>query len=220
MGHSPARRQDAFLHGKLAEVIYCRPPTSYIDSTRLEHVCRLNRSLYGLKKANRAWYQRFVTFITLIGFTCSCSETSLFILQCMEGTTFLLLYVNDIFLIASSTRLFDRIIAFLHSEFAMTDMGSLHFFLAITVTRDSSSMHFSQAKYAADILDKAGMTACKSATTLVNTLPKLAASVGPPVADPTEYRSFAGALQYLTFTRPAIAYAIQQVYLHMHDPRE
>jgi histone deacetylase 1/2 len=81
-------------------------------------------------------------------------------------------------------------------------------------------MHLSQAKYAAEILDNAGMTAYKSATTPVDTSPKISASIGPPVADPTEYRSLVGALQYLTFTRPDIAYAVQQVCLHMHDLRE
>jgi hypothetical protein len=64
------------------------------------------------------------------------------------------------------------------------------------------------------------MTAYKSATTPVDTSPKLSASAGPPVADPTEYQSLTGALQYLTFTHPDIAYAVQQVCLHMHDPRE
>jgi hypothetical protein len=72
----------------------------------------------------------------------------------------------------------------------------------------------------ADILDNAGMTACKSAMTPVDTSPKLFASAGPPVANPTEYRSLAGALQYLTSMRPDIAYAVQQVCLHMHGPRE
>jgi hypothetical protein len=91
----------------------------------------------------------------------------------------------------------------------MMDMGSLHYFLGITVTHDSSSMHLSQAKYAAEILDNAGMTACKSALTPVDTTPKLSASVGPPVADPTEYQSRAGALQYLTSTCPDIAYTVQ-----------
>jgi hypothetical protein len=56
--------------------------------------------------------------------------------------------------------------------------------------------------------------------TPVDTLPKLSAFAGPPVADPTEYRSLVRALQYLTFTRSDIAYAVQQVCLHMHDPRE
>jgi hypothetical protein len=103
-----------------------------------------------------------------------------------------LLYVDHIVLAASSTRLLDRITASLRSEFVMTDMGSLHYFLGIAVTRDSSGMHFSQAKYAAEILDNANMTACKSATTPVDTSPMLSASAGPPVADPTKYRSLAG----------------------------
>jgi hypothetical protein len=136
------------------------------------------------------------------------------------STAFLLLYVDDIVLTTSSTRLLDQITASLHSEFAMMGMGSLHYFLGIAVTHDSSSMHLSQAKYATEILDNAGMTACKSTMTLIDTSPKLFASAVPPIADPTEYRSLAGALQYLTFTRRDIAYAVQQVCLHMHDPRE
>jgi hypothetical protein len=76
-----------------------------------------------------------------------------------------LLYVDDIVLTASSTQLLDRITASLRFEFAVADMGSLHYFLCIAVTRDSSGMHLSQAKYTAEILDNAGMTVYKSATT-------------------------------------------------------
>jgi hypothetical protein len=91
----------------------------------------------------------------------------------------------------------------------MKDMCSLHFFLGITLTREPAGMHLLQDKYAAEILDKDGMTACKSATTPIDMSPKLAASTGPPVADPIEYRSLSRALQYVTFTRPDIAYVVQ-----------
>ena len=64
------------------------------------------------------------------------------------------------------------------------------------------------------------MTDCKPCSTPVDTQAKLSADLGAPVADPTAYRSLAGALQYLTFTRPDLTYAVQQVCLHMHDPRE
>ena len=64
------------------------------------------------------------------------------------------------------------------------------------------------------------MTDCKPCSTPVDTQAKLSADLGDPVADPTAYRSLADALQYLTFTRPDLTYAVQQVYLHMHDPRE
>lgn len=64
------------------------------------------------------------------------------------------------------------------------------------------------------------MTNCKPCSTPVDTCAKLSTTEGAPVADPTDFRSLAGALQYLTFTRPDIAYTVQQVCLHMHDPRE
>lgn len=63
------------------------------------------------------------------------------------------------------------------------------------------------------------MSSCKSSTTPVDTNPKVSASAGDPSEDPTHFRSPAGALQYLTFTRADISYVVQQIYLHMHAPR-
>lgn len=71
-----------------------------------------------------------------------------------------------------------------------------------------------------DILDRAGTAECKPCSTPVDTNPKVAAADGAPVLDPTDFRSLAGAVQYLTFTRRDISYAVQQICLHMHDPRE
>ncbi|GJS27727.1 ribonuclease H-like domain-containing protein [Tanacetum coccineum] len=101
-----------------------------------------------------------------------------------------------------------------------TDLGSLKlFFGLISVTRDSSGMFLSQKKYAVEILERAHMANCNPCRTPVDTESKLG-NDGDPVSDPTLYRSLAGSLQYLTFTRPDISYAVQQVCLHMHDPRE
>jgi hypothetical protein len=102
----------------------------------------------------------------------------------------------------------------------MTDLGDLHHFLGISVTRSSDGLFLSQRQYAADLLQRAGMAECHSTATPVDTHAKLSAVDGAPVADPTQYRSLAGALQYLTLTRPDLAYAVQQVCLFMHDPRE
>ena len=79
-------------------------------------------------------------------------------------------------------------------------------------------MFLTQKQYASSIIDKAGMSNCTPCLTPVDTKPKLSVSPDEPYADPTKYRSLAGALQYLTFTRPDISYAVQQVCLHMHDP--
>nr|XP_020174973.1 uncharacterized mitochondrial protein AtMg00810-like [Aegilops tauschii subsp. strangulata] len=111
------------------------------------------------------------------------------------------------------------LIASLRTEFSMTDMDDLHYFLGISVTRGKDSLFLSQEKYALDLLDRAGMLQCKPISTPVDTTSKLSAKSSDPVADPIEYRSIAGGLQYLTFTRPDISYAVQQICLHMHDPR-
>nr|GEW62056.1 ribonuclease H-like domain-containing protein [Tanacetum cinerariifolium] len=95
--------------------------------------------------------------------------------------------------------------------FFMTDLGSLNYFLGIFVTRDSSGMFLSQKKYAVEILEKAHMVNCNSSRTPVDSESKLGAD-GDPISDPTLYRSLTGSLQYLTFTRPDISYAVQQLF--------
>jgi hypothetical protein len=133
---------------------------------------------------------------------------------------YLLLYVDDIILTASSKELLRRTISALQREFAMKDLGPLHHFLGITVERHPDKLFLHQRTYTLDILKRAVMTNCKPCSTPVDLKVKLAADSGPLVQDLSQFRSIAGALQYLTFTRPDIAYAVQQVCLHVHDPRE
>lgn len=174
---------------------------------------------YGLKQAPRAWYNRFASFAKKIGFIQSISDPSLFVYSHNKQIAYILLYVDDIVLTASTSQLVQSIIAHLHKEFEMTDLGYLHYFLGIFVTRNAAGLLLQQQNYAADILHRANMTNCHPCTTLVDTKAKLSPD-GEPVSDPTLYRSLDGALQYLTFTRLDIAFAVQQVCLFMHDPRE
>jgi hypothetical protein len=102
----------------------------------------------------------------------------------------------------------------------MKDLGTLHHFLGITVQKQSHDLLLHQRQYALEIIARAGLTDCKPCATLIDTSAKLSGTSGAPVSDPTQYRSLASALQYLMFTRPDISYAVQQVCLHMHDPRE
>ncbi|WVZ79942.1 hypothetical protein U9M48_027464 [Paspalum notatum var. saurae] len=179
--------KNAFLHGTLTETVYYSQPSGFVDTAWPNHVCRLNKSLYGLKQGS--------------------------------ATTYLLLYVDDIVLTASTTTLLHQLLTSLQSSFPMKDLGPLQHFLGIAVTRSSTGMLLCQRQYALDILVRAGTTNCKPCNTPMDTQAKLS-SAGTPVADPTLYRSLVGVLQYLTFTRPDITYAVQQVCLHMHDPCE
>jgi hypothetical protein len=211
--------KNAFLHGTLTETVYCTQPVGFVDPAHPDMVCKLNKSLYGLKQAPRAWYSRFATFLCSQGFVEAKSDTSLFLLRRGPDTAYLLLYVDDIVLTASSPGLLRRIISCLQQEFAMKDLGALHHFLGVTVERRPQGLFLHQRQYPVDLLERAGMAECKPCATRLDTQGKVSAAV-PPVADPTGYRSTVGALQYLIFTRPDIAYAVQQVCLHMHDPRE
>ncbi|GJZ21116.1 ribonuclease H-like domain-containing protein [Tanacetum coccineum] len=127
--------------------------------------------------------------------------------------------VDDIILTASSPVLLQQIIDSLHKEFDMTDLGALNYFLGISAVRHPTGLFLSQKKYARQLLERAHMVNCNPSRTPIDTDSKLGPD-GVPVQDPTLYRSLAGGLQYLTFTRPDLSYAVQQVCLYMHDLRE
>lgn len=194
-------------------------PPGFINNDKPSHVCKLRKAIYGLKQAPRAWNSRFTKFLQHIGFVTSKADTSLFVLRQGNKLAYILLYVDDIILTASSTDLMNKIIQQLKSEFPMTDMGKLHHFLGVKADFNDTGLFLSQQNYSRDILKRAGMEDCKPCATPVDLKSKLSATSGEKVQDPTLYRSLAGALQYLTFTRPDIAYGVHQVCLYMHDPR-
>jgi hypothetical protein len=212
--------KNAFLHDTLTETVYCSQPTGFVDLAHPNLICLLHKSLYGLKRAPRTWYSQFASYLLSTGFIEAKSDTSLFLFHWGSETVYLLLYVDGIVLTASSTKLLQRTISALQKEFAMKDLGHLHHFLGITVEQRDSGLFLHQRPYIQDIMERAGMTDCKPCITPVDIQAKIAADSGLPVKDPTQFRSLIGALQYLTFTRPDISYAVQQVCLHMHDPRE
>ncbi|WVZ73451.1 hypothetical protein U9M48_021755 [Paspalum notatum var. saurae] len=212
--------KNAFLHGTLSETVYCVQPSGFEDSVHPDYVCRLNKSLYGLKQAPRAWYSRFAAYLISLGFVEAKSDTSLFVYHRGSDLIYLLVYVDDIVLTASSPALLQGTIRALRQEFSMSDLGSLHHFLGMHVQQCDGGLFLSQRQYMLDILTRAGMSDCKPCNTPVDANPKLSDTDGTRVEDPTDFHSIAGALLYLTFTRPDIAYAVQQVCLHMHDPRQ
>jgi hypothetical protein len=89
----------------LTKTVYCTEPTGFYDLAQSDLVCRLNKSLYGLKQAHRMWYNRFVSYLLSMSFVEAKSDTSLFIFYRGSETIYLLLYVDDIVLTTSSTEL-------------------------------------------------------------------------------------------------------------------
>ncbi|GJX74961.1 ribonuclease H-like domain-containing protein [Tanacetum coccineum] len=210
--------KSAFLHGHLSETFYMHQPLGFTDHAHPDYVCLLQKSLYGLKQAPRAWFQRFASYAIRVGFKHSRTDSSIFIYHQGSETAYLLLYVDDIILIASSSTLLQHLISSLHSEFSMTDLGLLNYFLGISAHRTTNGLFLSQTKYATEILERTHMLNCNPCKTPVDTESKLGPD-GDLVEDPTLFCSLAGALQYLTFTPPDLSYAVQQICLFMHDPR-
>ncbi|XP_048637564.1 uncharacterized mitochondrial protein AtMg00810-like [Brassica napus] len=194
-------------------------PPGMIDKTQPYHVCKLEKALYGLKQAPRAWNARFSEFVTKLGFNKSNSDHSLFVYNKGHDQAFILLYVDDILLTASTPALRHTVTNLLKAEFEMSDDRPLSYFLGIKIEKNSKGMLLSQSAYAKDILARMSMHNCNPVTTPVDLKSKLSQDDGDPIHNPTEYRSIAGALQYLTLTRPDIQYAVHQLCLYMHDPR-
>ncbi|XP_019155977.1 PREDICTED: uncharacterized protein LOC109152790 [Ipomoea nil] len=208
---------NAFLNGKLAETVYTRQPPGYEDKTLSGHVCLLQRSLYGLKQAPRAWFTRLHNYLVSVGFSPSKTDVSLFIYSRDNIRLYFLVYVDDILIMGSDSDRVATLVNKLSLEFKVRDMGFCLFFWGIETVQSSSGMLLSQQRHMKDIFKRASMVDCKPVATLIS-LTKLVD--GPMVlyADPTHYRSVAGALQYLTVTRPDLSYAVNRLCQHMHAP--
>jgi hypothetical protein len=159
-------------------------------------------------------------YMTSLGFVEAKSNTSLFVFRYSTNTIYLLFYVDDIVLIASSATLLQQTISVLKREFAMKDLEFLHHFLRVSVQYQADVLFLTHRQFALDILEWASMVDYKPVSTPVDTQAKVSTKSGPPVADPTQFRSLTGALQYLIFIHLDITYATQHIFLHMHDPRE
>jgi hypothetical protein len=201
--------KNVFLHDTLSETVYCSQPTGFVDPAQPDHVCLHNKSLYGLKQTPQAWYSQFTTYITSLGFVEAKSDTSLFVFRCGSDTIYLLLYIDDIALTATSVTLLQHTISTLKREFVMKDLRPLHHFLGVSVLHQADGFFLTLRQFALDILERVGMVDCKPFSAPVDTQAKVSTESRPPVADPTHFMSLIEALQYLTFTRPDIAYVVQ-----------
>ena len=125
--------KNAFLHGLTDKDVNIFQPEGFVDPARPYFICKLNRDLYGLRQAPRAWFHRFTSYLSHISFQGCKFDYSMFAFSGNGGMAVILLYVNDIVLTVSSSSLLLHLIQLLKDEFSMIDMGSLHYFLGVQV---------------------------------------------------------------------------------------
>jgi histone deacetylase 1/2 len=132
-------------------------PPGYVDSRHPTYVCKLDKAIYDLKQAPRAWHARLCAKLESLGFTPSKAVASLFYFNKGRHTLFVLVYVDDIIVASSSNDATRALLTDLQNDFALKDLGDLHYFLGIEVKRGSESMLLTQERYATEILKRSGM---------------------------------------------------------------
>ncbi|RVW52456.1 Retrovirus-related Pol polyprotein from transposon RE1 [Vitis vinifera] len=213
--------KNAFLNGDLEEEVYMDIPVGLETTSNFNKVCRLRKSLYGLKQSPRAWFERFTKVVKGYGFVQCQSNHTLFVKHFPEGKlAIIIVYVDDIILTGDHEEKIDLLKKLLTKEFEIKDLGNLKYFLGMEIARSKKGIAVSQRKYVLDLLNETGMLGCKPAETPMDTTVKLEESDGSAPVDKGRYQRLVGKLIYLSHTRPDIGFFVSVVSQFMNNPTE
>ena len=162
--------KNAFLNCDLEEV-YIEIPSGLEIETNIGKVCRLKKSLYGLKQSPRTWFDRFTKAVKRFGYSQCQSNHTLFAKHTVEGrTVIIIVYVDDIILIGDHLEEISKLKSFLAHEFEIKDGGNLKYFFGMEIARSKMGTAVSQCKYVLNLLNEIGMLGCKPVDTHMTTL--------------------------------------------------
>lgn len=182
---------NAFLHGYIDEDIYMKPPEGYLKA-KPGQVCKLIRSLYGLKQASRQWNFEFTKFLVSLGFVQSMHDYSLFTKKTSSDFTAALVYVDDVLLTGTSISEIEATKRALDEKFTRKDLGLAKYFLGLEICTSERGILVHQRKYILDILQDAGLTTTKPTSVPLPQDLKLCLGKGPPFEDVKSYRRLIG----------------------------
>ncbi|VVA40018.1 PREDICTED: Retrovirus-related, partial [Prunus dulcis] len=219
----------AFLHGDLEEEIYMSQPEGFKVAGKENWVCKLQKSLYGLKQSPRQWYKRFDRFMIGQKYTRSHYDHCVYFRKLQDGTfIYLLLYVDDMLIACKSKVEIERLKTQLSNEFEMKDLGEARKILGMEIERDRAKGKISlcQKQYLKKVLQRFGMNEnSKPVSTPLAPHFKLSASMSPKTGEESHYMaqipyaSAVGSLMYaMVCTRPDISQAVSIVSRYMHNP--
>ena len=211
----------AFLNGELEEEVYMRQPEGFITQGKEHMVCKLNKSIYGLKQSPRCWNTALDNQLKQMGFIQSVSDPCIYT-DAGGDKFFIGVYVDDIILAGHSDKRIQEVKDALAMQFDIKDIGNLHYFLGIKVLQDdkSKSIWIGQPLYINNLLKKFGMQDCKAVGTPVDVSTKLVkATNNDEIVDQQLYQSAIGSLLYLSVsTRPDITYAVSTLARFSSEP--
>ena len=181
------------------------PPGCNLDCDKENQVCKLRKSLYGLKQSPMVWFDRFTKSMKNFGYIQSNAYHTLFLKRDGRRLTILIVYVDDIVVTGNDTGEQLKLQKYLSQEFEMKDLGDLKYFLGIEVARSKTYIFMSQRKYVLDLLTETGMLGCKLADTPIEMNHKLCEGMDQEPSNKEQYQCLVGRLIYLAHTRPDIA---------------
>jgi len=155
-----------------------------------------------------------------MGFTQCPYDQSLFYYQQGLDVLLLLIYVDDILFTGSSPSQISTFITHLSSVFRMKDLGDVHYFIGLQITRTDAALTITQTRYLLSLLHKFGLAGAKPVATPIASCTTLTATNDTLLFDPMPFCQLVGSLQYLTLTRPDISYVVHHVCQYMKAPRE
>ena len=202
---------NALLHGDLYEEVYMQPSPGLLHPSN--SVCKLQRSLYGLKQTGRQWYEKLSTFLISQNYILSSTDHSLFLKRHDTNITIILVYVDDIVLIGNDRAEILNITNMLDQIFKIKNLGDLTYFLSLEVGRNSFGIHLSQQKYTIDLLHETSMQDCAPMPTPMTDSSRLSLTEGIPLNEDetSTYHRLIGRLIYLTNTRPNITFSVNNL---------
>jgi len=213
--------KSAFLHGEITEEVFVEQPPGYEQKGHEAKVYRLKKALYGLKQAPRAWYSRIETYFSKEGFIKCPYEHTLFIKTAGGGKILILcLYVDDLIFTGNDNAMFEEFKKSMKTEFDMTDLGRMKYFLGIEVLQKADGIFITQRKYAQEILERFNMAQCNSVHNPVVPGFKLTKDEEGVAADSTVYKQIVGSLMYLTATRPDLMFSVSLISRYMERPTD
>jgi hypothetical protein len=184
-------------------------PHGFMQDSSL--VCRLKKSLYGLKQVPREWYAKMESYLLSQNFVCFKSDLNFYMLGKTDSLLLLVMYVDDLLITGFSTSTIVAVKRILNESFFMTDMGPLHFFLGLNISQDASSIKLSQAKYARYLLERFHMTDYKSTPTPFLSGVKIEHGRETLLVENILYRQLVGSLLYLIHSIPDLSYVVGTV---------
>ncbi|GJU28250.1 retrovirus-related pol polyprotein from transposon TNT 1-94 [Tanacetum coccineum] len=200
--------KSAFLYGTIEEEVYVCQPPSFEDPQFPDKVYKVEKALYGLHQAPRAWYETLSTYLIENGFRRGTIDKTLFIKKDKGDILLVQVYVDDIIFGSTKKSLCDELNCLMHKRFQMSSMGELTFFLGLQVQQKKDGIFISQDKYVADILKKFDFATVKIASTPMEPNKALIKDEEADSVDVHLYRSMIGSLMYLTASRPDIMFAV------------